>query len=77
MHQVFILEDSSFAKEVLIRQKDDDLIFQFAEGTANFSRRDNEFPESVPKREPTVRSEDLSGEGQGESGESQPAGTNR
>ena len=47
--------------------------FQLQDGTAKSSRRDYEFQEP-PLREPTVRSEDLSGELQGESGESQPTG---
>ena len=49
------------AKEVLIRQKDDEFIFPIADGTAKLSGRDNEFREPTPRREPTVRSEDLSG----------------
>ena len=61
------------AKEVLIRQEDDEFIFPFADGTAKLSVRDCDFRESTLWREPTVRSEDLSRELQGESGEAQPA----
>ena len=61
------------AKEVLIRQKDEELIFPIADGTAKLSGRDYEFRVPTPRREPTVRSEDLSGEILGESGESQLA----
>ena len=60
------------AKEVLIRQKDDEFIFPTADGTAKLSGRDYEFREPTQKREPTVRSEDLSGDIQSELGESQP-----
>ena len=38
-------------------------------------RQNDECREPTPRREPTVRSQDLSGEIQGESGESQLAGT--
>ena len=48
-------------------------LFPIADGTAKLSGRDHEFRESTLRWEPTVRSEDLSGEIQGESGESQPA----
>ena len=58
------------AKEVLIRQKDR---FPIADDTAKLSGRDYEFREPTQSRKPTVRSEDLSGEIQGGSGESQPA----
>ena len=61
------------AKEVLISQKGDEFIFAVAGGTAKLSGRDCEFREPTLGREPTVRSEDLSGELLGESGESQPA----
>ena len=60
------------AKEVLIRQKDDEFIFPFADGTAKFSGRDYDFREPTPRREPTVRGGDFSEELQGEPGESQP-----
>ena len=56
----------------MIRQKDDDFIFLVADGTAKLSVRNYEFREPTQRREPTVRSEDLSGELQGELGESQP-----
>ena len=59
-------------KEILIRQKDDESIFPFADGTAKLSGRDYEFRESIRRREPTVRSEDFSRELHDETGESQP-----
>ena len=43
-----------------------------ADGTEKMSGRDYEFSEPTIRREPTVRSENLSGELKGESGESQP-----
>ena len=55
------------AKEVLISQKNE-FIFSFADGTGKLSGRDYEFREPTPGREQTVRSEDLSGELQGELG---------
>ena len=63
------------AKEVLIRQKDDEFIFPVADGTAKLSGRDYGFREPTPRQESTIRSEDLSREHQCESGESQPAET--
>ena len=60
------------AKEVLIRQKDDEFIFPVADGTAKLSGGDYEFREPTARREQTVRSDDLSGELQREQGESQP-----
>ena len=60
------------AKEVLISQKDDEFIFTNEIGTAKFSGRDYEFREPTVRREQLVRSEDLSGDIQGESEESQP-----
>ena len=60
------------AKEVLITQKRDEFIFPAADGTAKLSGRDCEFREPTRRREQTVRSEDFSGELQGEPGESQP-----
>ena len=45
------------AKEVLIRQKDDEFIFPTADGTAKLSGRDYEFREPTLRQEPTVRSE--------------------
>ena len=49
------------------------LIFPVAEGTAKLSGKEHEFRVPTPRREQLARSEDLSGEIQGESGESQPA----
>ena len=60
MHQIFILEVN--AKEMLI------FTFSFADGTAKLTRRDYEFREPIQRQESAVRSEDLSGEIQGESG---------
>ena len=57
------------AKEVLIRQKNE-FIFSIADGTAKLSGRDCELRVPTPRRELTARSKDLSGEMQGESGES-------
>ena len=59
-------------KEVLITQKDEEFIFPVADGTTKLSGRDYDFRESTLRREQTARSEDFSGELQGESGESQP-----
>ena len=50
-------------------------IFPVADGRAKLSARDCEFREPTPRREPTVRSEDLRRELQGESGECRPADT--
>ena len=58
------------AKEVFISQKGQTFMFPVADGTAKLSGRDCEFREPSPRRERTVRSEDLSGELQGEPGES-------
>ena len=65
------------AKELLIRQKDDEFIFPIADGTATLSGRDYEFRVPTLRQKPTVRSEDLSGEIQGESGSVSNGGTNR
>ena len=54
------------AKEVLTPQSGEDFIFPVADGTAKLSGRDHEFREPTPRREQPVRSEDLSGELQGE-----------
>ena len=54
------------------REKGKEFIFPVADGTANLSARDYEFREPTPRRERTVRSEDLIGGLQGEPGESQP-----
>ena len=58
-------------KEVLTLQRGENFIFSDADGTAELSGRDYEFREPTLRREQPVRSEDLSGETQGESGESQ------
>ena len=71
-HQIFYPRRIK-AKEVSIRQKNGEFILPFADGTATLSGRDYEFRESTLRREQPVRSEDLRGEIQGESGESQPA----
>ena len=63
------------AKEMLIRQEDDEFIFPFADGTAKLAGRDYEFREPTLRQDSTVRSEDLSVELQGESGEFQSANT--
>ena len=60
------------AKEILITQRGDQFIFPFADGTAKLSGRDYEFRKPTPRREQTVRSEDCSGELEGEPGESPP-----
>ena len=60
------------AKEVLIFQEGDEFIFPIADGTAKSLGRDIGFREPTLRRERTVRSEDLSGELQGESEEPQP-----
>ena len=56
------------AKELLISQKDDEFIFPKADGTAKLSGRDYKFRVPSLRREQLVRSEDLRGEIQGESG---------
>ena len=63
------------AKEVLIKQKDDEFIFPIADGTGHLSGIDYEFRVPTLRREQLVRNEDLNGEVQGESGECQPAET--
>ena len=60
------------AKEVLISQEGDEFIFPATDGTAKMSGRDHELREPTLWREQTVRSEDFSGELQGELEESQP-----
>ena len=57
------------AKEMLIRQKDDEFIFPIADCTAKLAGRDYEFREPTPRQESTLRSEDLSEKLQGGSGE--------
>ena len=64
-HQKFILRRIN-AKEVLISQKGEEFIFPVADGTAKLSGREYEFREPTPRRERTARSEDVSGELQGE-----------
>ena len=59
------------AKEVLISLKEKEFIFPVPDGTAKLSGRDHEFREPTLRRQQTVRSEDLSGELQGEQGEPQ------
>ena len=54
-------------------KNDDEFVFPFAEGTAKLLGRDFEFRVPTPRREQPERSEDLSGEIHGESGESQQA----
>ena len=63
------------AKDVLISQKGEEFIFPVADGTAKLSGRDRELPEPTLWRERTVRSEDLSGELQGEPEGPQPTET--
>ena len=60
------------AKEVLTTQKGEEFIFPVADDTAKSSVSDCEFREPTPRREQTARSEDLSGELQGEPEEPQP-----
>ena len=60
------------AKEVLISQKGDEFIFPVAGGTAKLSGGDYDFREPTPRRERTVRSDNLSGDFRSESGVSQP-----
>ena len=54
------------ANEVLTPQRSEDFIFPIADGTAKLSGRDHEFREPTLMWEQPVRSEDLSGELQGE-----------
>ena len=56
------------AKEVLVSQEGHAFIFPAAGGTAKLSGSDD-FRESTPRREQTVRSEDFSGELRGEPGD--------
>ena len=65
MHQESTLEE---AKEVLISQQDEEFKFQIAVGTEKLTGRDYEFRVPTPRWDEHVRSEDLSGEIQGESG---------
>ena len=52
--------------EELLLQMGDNFIFPIAEGTAKMLGRDHEFRDSAPRQEQLERSEDLSGELQGE-----------
>ena len=61
------------AKEMLTRKKDDMFILPIADGTTKLLRRDYEFREPSLRQESTVRSEDLSGELQGELEDIRPA----
>ena len=70
MHQKFILGQST-RKRCLISLKEKEFIFPVADGTAKLSGRDHEFRQPTLRRQQTVRSEDLSGELQGEQGEPQ------
>ena len=60
------------AKEVLITQKGEEVIFPEEDGAAELFGRDYEFREFTLRRKQTIRSEGLSGEAPGESEESQP-----
>ena len=73
-HRTSILEKSTQKKHQRIkREKFSNIQLQMR--TANLSGRDHEFREPAPRREHPVGSEDLSGELQGEPGESQPTDT--
>ena len=50
------------AKEIPIRQTDDEFMFPIADGIAKLPGKDYEFRVPTLRREPTVRSQDLSGE---------------
>ena len=63
------------AKKVLINHKDGDFVFLVADGSATSSVRDYEFQEPTQIRERTVRTENLSGESQGDRDEFQPEET--
>ena len=54
------------AKEVSMPEKGDNFVLPIADGTAKLLGRDHEFRESDLRQEQPVRSEDLSGELQGE-----------
>ena len=71
MHQIFSLKNQS--KGSIDQSKNDEFIFPIADGTAKLSGRHHEFRETTVRLEQPVRSEDLSGEIQDESEESQPA----
>ena len=63
------------AKEVKTPQRRDIFIFPVADGTAKLSGRDHEFREATQRQERFVRSEDPSGELQGEPEGPQPTET--
>ena len=67
----YVLEES-MQKKYWYHKAWEEFIFPVAGGTAKLSGRDYEFREPTPRREQTVRSEDLSRELQGEPGEFQP-----
>ena len=62
-------------KEVLITQRDEEFVFPVADGSAKLSGRDYAFQEPTPRRESTVRRENLSGEAHGDREEFQPEET--
>ena len=59
------------AKEVLITQREGEIVFLVADGAAKLSGRDYEFREPTPRREKTVRRENFSGDTHVEAEESQ------
>ena len=63
------------AKEIPIRQKDDEFIFPIADATAKLSGRDYEFQEPALRRESTERRENLRVESHGHREEFQPEET--
>ena len=71
-HQKLILNESNRKKKWSL-QREKKFMFPKAVGTAKLFGRDSAFREPSPRRKPTVRSEDLSEELQGESEEPQPA----
>ena len=71
MHQISILEEST-QKKYERDKREKTIMFPKADGTAKLSGRDCEFRESTVRREQLVRSEDLSGELQGEAEGFQP-----
>ena len=67
-HQKLILGEATRSIDNTKRR----FTFPVGDGTAKLSGRDFDFREPTLRREQTVRSEDLSGELQGEPGEPQP-----
>ena len=63
------------AKEVLITPKNGEFVFPVADGSAKLSGRDYELQEPTQRREPTVRTENLSGESHGDREGFQPEET--